>query len=78
MIQNLFQKNYYVKYHNFYWFNPKTNNPLSKQIFFLTGVIFGLAIINGISLNVQFPIALFRKIKKIPNEIKELENFVRL
>jgi hypothetical protein len=59
----------------FYWFNPKANDESSIQAFYLSGVIFGMALLNGILLNLKFPIALYRKLRHLPIGFDELKEF---
>jgi ubiquitin-protein ligase E3 A len=54
-----------------YWFNPRT---LETNINFeLIGIIFGLAIYNGVILDVHFPAAVYKKLLKMPTSIDDLE-----
>jgi hypothetical protein len=58
---------------NFSWFNPKAIDKLSIDIFYLAGVLLGITLLNVIQLNVKFPIALYRMILNLPNDLDELE-----
>jgi hypothetical protein len=60
---------------NFYWFNPMATDETSLQVFYLSGVLLGIALFNGILLNVKFPIALYRKLLNLPIGLDELEEF---
>lgn len=54
-----------------YWFNPRTLE--SSVNFELIGILFGLAIYNGVILNVSFPAAVYKKLLKVPTTIDDLE-----
>jgi hypothetical protein len=51
----------FLKNKEFYWFNHEANNSVSQEIFYFTGIIFGLAFYNDVLLNSKFPIALYQK-----------------
>lgn len=57
----------------FYWFNRKPIEPTTKQCFYLTGVVVGLAIYNGNLLNVRFPIVLYKKLRRMTVTIEDLK-----
>lgn len=62
--------NYYPET-RLYWFNPRT---LESSINFeLIGIVLGLAIYNGVILNVSFPAAIYKKLLKAPTSIQDLE-----
>ena len=55
------------------WFQPLPTAPLHQ--FTLIGLLFGLAIYNGITLPVTFPLAFYRKLLGIENsELKHIED----
>ena len=57
----------------FYWFNRKPIEPTTRQCFYLTGVVVGLAIYNGNLLNVRFPIVLYKKLRDMTATIDDLK-----
>ena len=48
------------------WFLPNSKAPLHQYV--LVGLLFGLAIYNGLTLSVTFPLALYRKLLEMPVE----------
>ena len=66
-----------------YWFNPTSFE--NDAQFTLIGLVFGLAIYNGIILDVNFPLVLYRKLLGRKGCFEDLEfsheascNFVKL
>uniref|UniRef100_A0A2C9JH74 HECT domain-containing protein n=1 Tax=Biomphalaria glabrata TaxID=6526 RepID=A0A2C9JH74_BIOGL len=59
---------------NFQWFDPSSSK--DSSMFHMFGIICGLAIYNFIMINLQFPLALFKKLLKRPvtlDDLTELE-----
>jgi hypothetical protein len=52
-----------LKNNESYWFNHEASDSASQEIFYFTGLIFGLALYNGILLYAKFLIALYQKVK---------------
>ncbi|KAJ3220007.1 putative E3 ubiquitin-protein ligase HTD2 [Dinochytrium kinnereticum] len=60
-----------------YWFS-KNLESLDNEVleeYILIGKLFGLALYNGITLDVHFPLALYKKILKIPVALDDLQEF---
>jgi hypothetical protein len=77
IIKELFENtnSFFINKGNFYWFNPDATDPIDLQAFYLAGFLLGVALFNGILLNVKFPIALYRKLRDLPITFHELEEF---
>jgi hypothetical protein len=77
LVNELFdvQREFFVPHRTFHWFNPKATDPASKQAFFLTGILFGLAIYNGNLLNVRFPAPLYKKLRGSKMSLEDLKHF---
>ncbi|XP_055876418.1 probable E3 ubiquitin-protein ligase HERC4 isoform X4 [Biomphalaria glabrata] len=58
---------------NLQWFNPLTSEKPEK--FHMVGVLCGLAIYNLTIINLQFPLALFKKLLKKPVTLDDLKEF---
>jgi E3 ubiquitin-protein ligase HERC4 len=77
LVNELFNpdRDFFVPHQTFHWFNPKATDPASKQAFFLTGVLFGLAIYNGNLLDVRFPAPLYKKLRGSKLNLEDLSQF---
>jgi len=69
------EKGFFISRREFYWFNPLSNDPSSKQAFLLTGIVFGLAIYNGNLLNVKFQQALYKILRGLKVGYQDLKDF---
>ncbi|ORY03980.1 hypothetical protein K493DRAFT_206334, partial [Basidiobolus meristosporus CBS 931.73] len=58
---------------NYFWFNPASFE--SGDQYFLVGVIIGLAIYNSIILDIQFPLACYKKLLNLPVDFDDLKVF---
>lgn len=56
-----------------FWFNP--NSMESDHEFWLVGAILGLAIYNGVILDVHFPAVVYKKIMKFTLSVDDLKDF---
>ncbi|PNS21735.1 hypothetical protein CAC42_1589 [Sphaceloma murrayae] len=54
------------------WFRPGSLEPLHR--YELLGVLFGLAIYNGITLPVSFPLAFYKKLMGLPTKMDDLKD----
>lgn len=77
IIEEMFESSraHFIQNNNFYWFNPEAKDVSSSQSFYLLGILFGLALYNEHTLNVTFPIALYRKLKKMKVRIEDLDEY---
>ena len=76
IVKKLFEASYemfiYKESQHLYWFNP--NCPL-LHLYEMLGVLLGLAIYNGISLDLRFPLALYKKLQNVPTIFEDLKEF---
>ncbi|KAF8822143.1 putative E3 ubiquitin-protein ligase [Cardiosporidium cionae] len=77
LIQELFNPDYGMFLRTddscFFWFNRYSFE--NKSEFELIGIILGLAIYNGVILNLNFPLAVYKKLLDIPCNMNDLREF---
>eukprot|EP01006_Ploeotia_vitrea_P020403 TRINITY_DN52679_c0_g1_i1.p1 TRINITY_DN52679_c0_g1~~TRINITY_DN52679_c0_g1_i1.p1 ORF type:complete len:1139 (+),score=98.86 TRINITY_DN52679_c0_g1_i1:22-3438(+) len=55
------------------WFNPECNTPNALNLYYLVGVLFGLALYNDVLVNVAFPTSVFKTILGRPPTLKDIK-----
>lgn len=77
IIQELFdeQRGLFTNNKDVYWFNTHSTDPAALQAYYLTGIIFGLAIYNGNLLNVRFPLVAYKKLRGFNVSFDDLADF---
>ncbi|KAK9709845.1 putative E3 ubiquitin-protein ligase [Basidiobolus ranarum] len=58
---------------NYFWFNPASFE--TSDQYYLVGIIIGLAIYNSIILDIQFPLACYKKLLNLPVDLDDLKLF---
>uniref|UniRef100_A0A8C4R2J3 HECT and RLD domain containing E3 ubiquitin protein ligase 4 n=1 Tax=Eptatretus burgeri TaxID=7764 RepID=A0A8C4R2J3_EPTBU len=64
----------YYEESRFIWFSPKTFE--ENSLFNLIGVLCGLAIYNSIIVDLSFPMALYKKLLKVPTTLDDLKELM--
>lgn len=76
IVKKFFESDYemfvYKEAQRVYWFNPVCKE---SQYYELLGILLGLAIYNGVNLDVRFPMALYKKIQNIRTSFSDLKEF---
>ncbi|KAJ3388042.1 putative E3 ubiquitin-protein ligase HTD2 [Lobulomyces angularis] len=78
IVKDMFNKNYGM-FHlqedsRLHWFSSDyLNDPETLQEYNLIGRLLGLAIYNGVNLNISFPLALYKKLLKFPLNLDDLK-----
>ena len=76
IVKKLFEENYkiflYQESQRVFWFNPDCND---TQYYELLGTLLGLAIYHGATLEVKFPVALYKKLQNLPTNFYDLKEF---
>lgn len=57
------------------WFNLDENSHLKHDLYNFCGVIIGLAIYNGVILDLKFPLILYKKLLNAPTLLEDLKEF---
>lgn len=77
IVKELFDPSYtmfnYYEGQRLFWFNPHT---LEANVNFeLIGVVVGLAIYNTVSIDINMPMVLYKKLQGIPTGLEDLAEF---
>ena len=76
IVKKMFEQGYemflYQESHRLYWINP---NCKYTHLYELLGILLGLAIYNGINLDIRFPLAIYKKLQNVPTSLPDLKEF---
>lgn len=80
IVRKLFEANQkiflYKEMQRVFWFNSESSN---WKLYELLGILFGLAIYNGVNLDVKFPMVFYKKLQGLKvgiNDLKELDEAI--
>lgn len=69
------EKKLFVTVGDFYWFNKDATDPKSLQYYKLAGIIIGMGIYNGNLINIRFPTIVYKRLKKMNVDFKDLNDY---